>query len=204
MWASWRLHLSGPFGGRLFDPATLTIASLASTAVGGAVTAAGTLAGGNAAAQAGQMQQASANNTAAQEEENAAQAFASGQRQALDTQQRTRLAISTARANAAGSGVNAAVGSPLTIQGELAQRGSYNAAMDMFNGASTATGLRNQAAATRYSGDAAAIGGAEAQEASRLAAAGTIAGGAGSMLKTYGGRFGSPYGFNGNQLGQLY
>jgi len=170
-----------------FDPATLMVGSLAATAVGSGISAMGTIAGGNAAAQAGQMQQAAANNQAAQLEENATQAFASGQRQALDDQEKTRLAISTARATAAGSGVNAGVGSPVSDVGALAKRGSYNAALDMFNGASAATGLRNQAAGVRYSGEAAAIGGQEQQQASLLSAAGTIAGGAGSMLKSYGG-----------------
>jgi hypothetical protein len=164
-----------------FDPATLMVG------VGGGLSALGTIAGGNAAAEAGQMQQQAANYQAAQLEENAAQAFASGQRQMLDDQQKARLAISSARAAAAGGGANAGVGSPVDAVAALAKRGSYNAAMDMFNGASAATGLRNQAAGVRYSGQAAAIGGEEAQDASYLSAAGTIAGSAGSMLKTYGG-----------------
>jgi hypothetical protein len=168
-----------------FDPLTLTAVSMGATAVGGLVTGAGTIAGGNAAAAAGQMQQASANNTALQEDENASQALASGQRKMFDTQQRTRLAISTNTAEAGASGVDAGVGSPATNAGALAKRGSYNAAMDMFNGASTSTGLLNQAAATRYSGTAAAIGGQEAQDASYLTAAGTIASSAGTMAKTY-------------------
>jgi len=166
-----------------FDP--LTIASVAMTGVGAGISAAGTIAGGNAAKQAGLMQQQAANSQAAQVDENAAQAIASGQRRMQDTQQRTRLAISTARAGAGASGVDAGFGSPVTDVGELASRGSYNALMDMFNGASTASGMRNQADAIRYSGTASAIGGEEAQQASMLTAAGTIAGGAGSMLKTY-------------------
>lgn len=170
-----------------FDPATLTMASIGATAVGGGVSAMGTIAGGNAAAAAGKMQQQAAYATAEQEDQNAAQAFASGQRQMLDTQQKTRLAISSSRAISAGSGTNAGVGSAAENVGALASRGSYNAAMDMFNGASTATGLRNQAIATRYSGDAAAIGGEEAKSASLLSAAGTLAGAAGSGFKTYGG-----------------
>lgn len=169
-----------------FDPMTLTAASIGATAIGGLMSAGGTIAGGNAAKAAGVMQQRAAYNTAAQLDQNAAQAFASGQRQMLDTRQRTNMAISSARAIAAGSGTNAGVGSPATIQGALAQRGSYNAAMDMFNGASTATGLRNQAAGVRYGGNAAAIGGQEQQQASYLGAAGTIAGAAGGMARSYG------------------
>lgn len=186
MWTSWRIHESGPFRGRLFDPATLTVASLASTAIGGGISAAGTIAGGNAAAQAGQMQQQAANYQAAQTEENARQSFASGQRQMLDTEEKTRLAISSARAAGASSGVDIGTGSPADVQGQLAKRGSYNAAMDMFNGASAASGLMNQAAGTRYTGVAEAIEGEQKKKASELAAAGTIAGTAGSMFKTYG------------------
>jgi hypothetical protein len=168
-----------------FDP--LTMASMATTAVAGGISAYGTLAGGAAAKQAGDMQQQEANYQAAQLQQNASQAIASGQRQSLDTALKTRLAISTARANAAGSGVNAGVGSPVEAQGQLAKRGSYNAAMDMFNGKSTATGLLNQAAGVTYSGQAAELSGEEQQSASYLAAAGTLAGSAGSMMKTYGG-----------------
>jgi hypothetical protein len=172
-----------------FDPATLTVASLATTAaggvaqlIGGQTAASATLAGGNAALQAGQMQQQAANYQAAQLTQNAGQAFASGQRQMLDDQEKTRLAISTARADAGASGVNAGVGSPVSIVGSLARRGSYNAAMDMFNGESTATGLLNQAAGATYSGEAALIGGEEGQSASEISANATLAGTAGSLI----------------------
>ncbi len=156
------------------------------SAIGTGLSASGTIAGGNAAAAAGQMQQQAANFQAAQDEENATQAFASGQRQMLADQDKTRLALSTVRATAAGNGTDAGVGSPATIAGSIARRGSFNAAMDMFNGASAETGLLNKAAGERYTGEAEAIGGQEAQGASDLAAWGTIAGGAGSMLKGYG------------------
>lgn len=168
-----------------FDPMTLTAASMRASAIGGLASAGGTIAGGNAAAAAGQMQQNAANYQASQLDSNAAQAFASGQRRMLDTQQTTRMAISSARALSAGNGTDAGVGSAATAQGALAQRGSYNAAMDMFNGASTATGLRNQAAGVRYSGNIAAAEGQEQQQASQLAAAGTIAGAAGGMARSY-------------------
>lgn len=169
-----------------FDPGTLMLGSMVATGAGGLLSAGGTLAGGNAAAAAGQMQKASADYQATQDTQNAAQAFASGQRQMLDTQQKTRLAISSARAGEAAAGTNAGSGSAANIQGVLAKRGSYNAAMDMFNGASASTGLLNKAAGETYSGEAAEIGGEEAQSASELAAAGTLAGAAGSMAKTYG------------------
>jgi hypothetical protein len=172
-----------------FEPISLTAltaASMASTAVAGGISAYGTLAGGAAAKQAGDIQQQEADYQAAQLKQNASQAIASGQRQSLDTALKTRLAISTARANAAGNGVNAGTGSAAEAQGQLAKRGSYNAAMDMFNGRSTATGLMNQAAGVTYSGQAAELAGQEQQSASYLAAAGTLAGSAGSMAKSYG------------------
>lgn len=169
-----------------FDPVTLTVASIGATAAGGAISAAGTLAGGAAAKQAGEMQQTEANYQADQQTQNAGQAIAAGQRQSFDTALKTKLAVSSARANAAGNGVNAGVGSPVEAVNQLEKRGSYAATMDMFNGESTSTGLLNQAAGERYSGQAAEIGGEEAQEASYYSAAGTLASSAGSMMKTYG------------------
>lgn len=169
-----------------FDPATLMVTSLASSAVGGGLQAAGTIAGGDAAAAAGTMQKNAAYAEAAQLEENAAQSIASGQRQMFETQQKARLAGSTLRANAAANGTDAGFGSNVSAAGDIAKRGSYMAAMDMFNGLSTATGLHNQAAGVRYSGDVAEIEGQAKKQASLLAAAGTIAGSAGGMAKSYG------------------
>lgn len=183
-----------------FDPGTLLLGglSIGSQVIGaglqgaGASAAAGaTIAGGNAALQAGQLQKQAADFQAAQLEENAGQSFAAGQRQMLDAQERTRLAISSLRAGAAGNGTNVAVGSNAAIAGDIERRGSYNAAMDMFNGDSARIGQLNQAAGVRLSGEAALIGGQEAQQASLLQAkagefnaAGTIAGSAGNIFKS--------------------
>lgn len=152
---------------------------------GGAMSAMGTLAGGSAAKQAGLMQQQADEFQAEQATDNAAQAFAAGQRTSLDTALKARMAMSKSTATAAASGVNAGVGSPVTNIGEIAQRGSYQAATDLFNGQSKATGLLNEAKGLRFSGQAAAIGGEEAQTASYLTAAGTLAGGAGGSFKNY-------------------
>jgi hypothetical protein len=178
-----------------FDPGTLTAVSVGSGLIGGGISlfggqqakeadqegaalsaqglelaAEGTLAAGDAALQAGVLQKASYDYEAAQDTDNASTAFAAGQRQMLADNDKTRLAISTARAAAAGNGTNVAVGSPSSIIGSIARRGSYNAAMDMFNGASAATGLRNKAAGETFSGDAALFGGEEQQQASRIQA----------------------------------
>ncbi len=74
----------------------------------------------------------------------------------------------------------------LTDAGDIAQRGEYQALLDVFNGENGMTGMLNKAAATCASGAADAWAGEQAQDASYLAAAGTIAGTAGSMMKTYG------------------
>lgn len=58
--------------------------------------------------------------------------------------------------------------------------------MDMFNGESSRAGQLNQAAGIEYGGEVAELEGNMKRDASRLAAAGTLAGTAGSMLKTYG------------------
>lgn len=168
------------------DPVTLMGASMAMTAIGGGISAAGTIAGGSAAATAGQMKQAAANNQADQETWNAAGELASSQRKMLDTRLKTNLTESSLTARGAASGFDASTGSMLTDAGDIAQRGEYQALTDVFNGDNGRTGMLNKAAATRYGGQADAWAGEKAQDASYLSAAGTIAGSAGSMLKSYG------------------
>ena len=164
-----------------FDPATLMMTSMAATAIGGAATASGTLAGGQAAASAGGAQKIANTNEAAT-------AFASGQRQALDTTQRAKLMQSSSVVRASASGVDAGTGSPATNVGEIAQRGSYQALMDMFN-------AKSKSDALLYQGDLADWEGKQKKNASYLSAAGTLAGTAGSMMATYGGfKYPSLYG----------
>lgn len=171
-----RSNFTGDYGlaahGVVFDPAMLTVATMAATAAGGAMSAAGTLAGGSYAKTAGEMQQQVA-------QQQAAQAIASGQRKMFDTQLRTRTAQSTLATRAGASGVDTSTGSPVATTGAVAQRGSYQALIDMFNGESNASGLR-------YSGDVAEWEGEQKKSASDLAAAGTIASTAGSMFSQYG------------------
>jgi hypothetical protein len=171
------MSLTPGVGVIVYDPMTLMAGTMAATAAGTALSAGGTIAGGKAANTSAQF-------TAAQLEQNAAGAVASGQRSMFDTQAKTRSAMSTATARAAGGGVNAGVGSPAADVGQIAKRGSYLAAMDLFRGENTATGLENQASGVLYSGQA-------AEEGADLSAAGTIAGGAGSMMQQYG-RFAYP------------
>jgi len=173
-------------GAIAYDPGTLMAASLAASAVGGGFSAMSTLAGGGMAKAAGIAQRTEANYQAAQLNENASQEIAGAQRQAIDAAQRTRLAISTATARAGASGAAPDVGSAVGNTGQLAQRGSYQALMDMFNGQSKASGLENQAAGIRYTGAVDELEGEGKQKASYLAAGGELAGAAGSMASTYG------------------
>lgn len=168
------------------DPVTMMGTSMALTAISGGISAAGTIAGGSAAETAGRLKQAAANASALQHEYNAAGELGAAQRRMLDTRMKTRMTEATLTARAAGSGFNAGTGSMLTLAGDIAERGEYQALMDVFHGENKMTGLINQAAAERATGEAEAWAGEQAKDASYLAAAGTIAGTAGSMMKTYG------------------
>jgi hypothetical protein len=176
----WRKYTSP-----LFDPLSTTAAAL--SAVGTGISAANTIAGGNYAAQAGQMKQTEANYQADQAVENAAGETAAAQRQAIDINQRANLVRSSAVANAAANGLNAGTGSALTNQAEIVNKGQQNAWLDLWSGQNRASGLMNQAQGLRYSGDIDALAGQQAQRASYLNAASTIAGGGASLLRMYGG-----------------
>lgn len=171
--------------GAVFGPA-LMVGSLAATAAGGALSASSTLAGGDYAEAAGQAQKKGAYAQADQLDANASQSIAASQRKMLDTRQRAKLLESTSIAKAAGSGVDAGTGSALTNTQEIAERGSYQALMDLFNGKSEATGLQNQAKSVRYSGDLAEIEGKAKKNQAKLSALGTLASTAGSLMSTYG------------------
>lgn len=199
-----RINFTHDYGlaarGVVFDPGTMMIASMGATALSGGLSAASTIAGGNTAKQAGLMQQQAAlmkqkadNFQADQLVENEGGEIGAAQRQMLDTQFKTKMASSTLQARGAAGGINVGTGSALATDKAIASRGTYQAAMDLFNGQNRAIGLDNQAKGLRFSGemekfggDAAAWAGKQAQNASYLSAAGTIAGTAGSMAKTYG------------------
>src|SRR5712675_744472 len=106
-----------------FDPVTGTMMAL--TVIGGAMSAAGTIAAGNAAATTGRMQQQAAEFQATQDTMNSAADVASAQRQSLDIATKARLAESTAMAAAAAGGVTTTTGSPLTNESQIAARGHY-------------------------------------------------------------------------------
>lgn len=177
-------YSAGLWDRAVFDP-TGGLLTAGLMLAGGALSAGGTLAAGSAARQAGQMQQGAANFQAGQIDANAGQALAAAQRKAMDTEAQTRAAISRSTAISAASGVDAGAGSAVTNVGDLAKRGSYLAAMDLFNGKSMASGLLNEAAGVRYGGQMAVAEGEAKQKASYLAAGGELLSSAGSAGKMY-------------------
>lgn len=163
----------------------LAAGSLALSGIGAGISAIGTLAGGANAAALGQSQQNAYNYQAAQLQENASSAIGASQRTMLDTQENTRLAEGTVTADAAGGGFTAGVGSPGAIAGSIAKRGSFQAAMNLFQGENQSTGMLNQAQGDVMSGQIAAEGGEMQRDASEFSAVGNLATAGGSMFKNY-------------------
>lgn len=174
-----------------FDP-TGGILTGALALAGGAMSAMGTLAGGSAAATMGRMQQQAAQFQATQDRMNAAADIAQASARAQDIGMRANLVRSTALASAAAGGVVTTGGSTVTNEAQIASRGQYAAALEMWNGQNSATGDLNKAAAAQYSGQMDLIGGQMAQEASEFSAAGTLVASGASAFKAYGMQSGLP------------
>ncbi len=169
-----RYTVVGLFDRAVFDP-IVTPMLLATSVVGGGLTAAGTIAGGNSAAAMGRAQAGEASFESAQARMNAGAVLAASQRRMFETQQNTGLLVSKARATGAAGGVNIGTGSALENEGQIEQRGRYAAALDLWNGQNAASGELNKAAGLDYSGQIAIMGGKMQQDASRLTAAGQFA-----------------------------
>lgn len=152
---------------------------------GGLISAAGTLAGGNNAAQMGQMQAQEKEYEAAQDRENSAADMAQGQRAGFEAGRKADMIKSTAIATAAANGVTTTTGSAVTNQAQIATRGKYAAAMDLWNGQNAATADLNKAAAAHYTGLMDIAGGEMAKEGSEYSAAGTLMSAGGSAFKAY-------------------
>jgi hypothetical protein len=189
----------------VFDP-TGGILTAGLAAAGAGLGAAGTLAGGANAKAAAQGQSQEALYQAAQSRINASSDIASAQRTMFNSQFKTNALISTATARAGASGVDAGTGSSVENVGQIAQKGRYAAALDMWNGQNAASADLNKAQADQYQSTLDLIGGNEAQQASVYSAAGTIAGGAASAYKLYSplAPSSAPSGYNPNQLSGLY
>lgn len=209
---------------------TLAAASMAATVAGSGISAVGQLGAGEAANTAAQMSATATRNAAAitaaaqeqggalsqeqsefqaeQLDQNAATTRGQSQRQAFDINNQARLALSTLRARASGSGLSATGETTSAVAGSIGQRGSYLSLTAMANGENTARGMEDQAYGARltgaianYGGQLAALGtrsgadataagdifkGQAAQTASEFGAAGTLASGIGTATSNYG------------------
>jgi hypothetical protein len=165
-----------------FDPITaVTIATVA----GGALSAAGTIAGGQAAADAGKAQKGARDFEALQQEQAAQESRAVAQRSAMEQRREGRLLQSRLQARAAASGGGADDPTVVGLGRDIAGRSEEGALFEMYKGENRARGLQDQALGSRMSGDAALAEGRAKRTASYLSAAGTIIGSAGSAYGTY-------------------
>lgn len=155
--------------------------------------------------QQGQIEKEGHEFEARQFEQQGTTEFALAQRRALDRREQTKLALATLKNRAAAGGRSVDFGSTASVADALKSRGEYQALLDMFEGRNAVTGFENRAKAARYAGDVGVYGagiaarqsreagfeammaGNEAKKASKLSALGTIAGGAGSIFKSFSG-----------------
>jgi hypothetical protein len=171
-----------------FDP--LTIGSLAVSAIGAGVGAMGTMAAGQSAKQLGQFQQ---KEFLQQGEE----AESVGQRKMLEQQRQGNLVQSQLIARAAGSGASADSPTVMSLSRQIAGRSEYSSLMDLWAGQNQQAGLLNQGSGAAYSGELTDF-------SSKFGAAGTLAGGLGSMFRTLsfkGGGVGLPFSGGGTGFG---
>ena len=170
----WPAHMRPPMHMRsshlAFGPLMLPLA-MASTVASTAIGAAGQM-------QAGQNAEAMGRYQNLEYQQQAETATATGQRSMLEERRKVGLVQSTLQARAAGDGGTATAPSTLNVSGQIAKRGEYNALMDLSQGENQAAGLTNMGSAAKY-------GGQIANEGDMYSAAGTIAGGAGSLAQTY-------------------
>lgn len=136
------------------------------------VSAAGSIMSGNAANKAAKFE-------AAQMTQQAGQERAASQRQAIEQRRQAGLANSRVTAVAAASGAGATDASVLDIQGDNAATGEYNALSALYSGEEKARGLEMGAVAKRYEG-------ANAAQAGKMQAVGTILSSGKSLYDIYG------------------
>jgi hypothetical protein len=144
--------------------------------IGTAVSAYGTIAGANAQASAMEYQARVARQKATQEE-------AVGQRNALETQRKTKLAQSQLQARAAASGAGASDPTVVDLATGIEGRGKYMGGLQQWQGDNRAWDYRTDAVGKEASAQSVRSGG-------QLSAFGTILGGASSLFKTFSGNFG--------------
>jgi hypothetical protein len=154
-------------------------------AAGAVLSTVGTIVSANDAASAaraeGKQAQQVGDWQAAQARQAAGQERASAQRQAELSRKEGRLAVSRARALAAGSGGGANDPTVQRIYGDLSSQAEMNAMNALWEGEESATGLEMQAGAAEFEGSAANQAGKIKSRAYRRAG---YIGAAGNMLSS--------------------
>lgn len=151
------------------DPITLTL-------LAGGVAAVGTLVGGEMAASGTEK---AAELKSGLLGKAAADARATGQRDMFEQQRTARLALSTLRTRAAAGGAGNDTDT-IRLTGDIAARGEYQALASLYTGESRASGLMDEAAATKWS---AASQANATRVGSYFGAAGNILSGLGSAAR---------------------
>ena len=167
-----RFHPASPDYGRaliVFDPATITMAVTAASAI---ASAAGSIMSGKAEASASRFQ-------AAQMKQQAGQERAVSQRKAIEQRRQAGLANSRVTALAAASGAGATDPTVLDIEGDNAAAGEYNALSALYAGEERARGLEMGAGAKLYEGS-------QAKRAGLIKGGSTLLSAGSSMFDKYG------------------
>jgi hypothetical protein len=127
----------------------------------------------------GKVARAEGRRTAARLRVNAKQEEAYATRRAIEQRRQAGLVLSRAQAVAASQGSSGDV-SVQNVMAEIAAEGEYRAALELYEGAEAARGLRAQASDAKRRGK-------EAYRAGRLNAVAGLLDGGSSMYETYGG-----------------
>lgn len=171
-----------PFGfagmGIVYGPvaAALPLLSAGVSAVSGIGS---TIVGMQGAKAQGRAAMEAANYRAIQLRQQAQEARASTQRAALETRRKTERAQGTLIARAAAGGGGTTDETVLGLSGQIAQRGEYEALLDMYKGENAARGYEDAATAALY-------GGQVAKEAANINAGSALMSGIGSIASSVG------------------
>ena len=159
--------------------------AVGATVAGTAVSAAGTIAGGKAQQQSSEFQAKQIEEKARQEREAGLVQLAQSQNEAAQYKRRKELALSTEQTRGAAGGFSATDPTSLAIADEIARYGTLQEGMAVYGGTSRRAGaeaqarsFENQAAGTRYEGEA-------ARTASKWKAASTILGGVSTIATRF-------------------
>lgn len=156
------------------------------TVLGMFTQASGAHAAGNAAMSNAQAQAQADAFKAAQYEQQAGQSIATGQRQAIEQKRQAQLLQSRALAVAAASGAGASDPTVVHLIAQIGGEGAYRAAVAMYDSEEKARQLRLNAAASRYEGDAALLGGEAQKSAYDTSAVSSLLSGAGTLYTRFG------------------